>query len=172
LEEVLRSSNSQQGIDKLLDTAEKEYIRQNFRLAFELFLSLVDLEKTGHSLFMIGIMYKYGQGTERDDVKKKLYIDRAIPLLRTHYSGCGDLGYLYRLGEGVSRDYNEALRLLRLSADQGNSLSQNNLASMYENGIGVSIDLNEAVRLYKISADQGNSPASSYALTRCGIYFT
>jgi len=150
-------------IAKLLDIADKEYSNTNFRLAFQLFSSLMDLENTGHSLFMIGIMYKYGQGTEIDNDKKRMYIDKALPLLRTHHQRitvvCGDLGFLYNIGEGVSRDLNEAFRLCKLSADQGNSYAQNNLAFMYENGEGVSRDLQEAFRLFKLSADQGNSTA-------------
>jgi len=83
------------------------------------------------------------------------------------YAQC-NLGYMYHYGLGVEKNYEEAVRLYRLSADQGNALGQNNLGYMYRHGfiyrhgLGVEKDLNEedlneeAVRLYRLSAEQGN----------------
>jgi uncharacterized protein len=53
------------------------------------------------------------------------------------------------------KDYNEAVRLYRLSAKQGNANGQYNLGVMYANGQGVLQDYKEAVRLYRLSAEQG-----------------
>ena len=72
-----------------------------------------------------------------------------------------NLGYMYHCGLEVKKDYEEAVRLYRLSADQGNALGQNNLGYMYHNGLGVEKDLKEAVRYYRLSADQGNSDAQN-----------
>ncbi|NLW04840.1 MAG: hypothetical protein GX029_06395, partial [Pseudomonadaceae bacterium] len=56
-------------------------------------------------------------------------------------------------------NYQEAARLYKLSADQGNASAQFNLGDMYKSGEGVQQDYQEAARLYKLSADQGNARA-------------
>ena len=72
---------------------------------------------------------------------------------------------MYEFGLGVEKDSKEAVRLLRLSAEQGFLYAQNNLGYMYENGLGVEKDLKEAVRLYRLSADQGNDTGKYYLNT-------
>ena len=47
------------------------------------------------------------------------------------------LGDRYNLGNGVRRDYAEAMRWYRLAAAQGNSRGQFELGHMYANGRGV-----------------------------------
>lgn len=47
---------------------------------------------------------------------------------------------MYLKGEGVLQDYKEALRWLRLAAEQGNGIAQLNLGAMYADGEGVSQD--------------------------------
>ena len=68
---------------------------------------------------------------------------------------------MYRDGFGVSRDYSEAVRWIRKSAEQGNAKGQLNLGWMYDNGYGVSQDYSEAVKWYRKSAEQGNENAKN-----------
>ena len=49
----------------------------------------------------------------------------------------------------------EAVRWLRLAADQGHADAQNNLGLMYADGRGVVEDDAEAVRWLRLAADQG-----------------
>lgn len=58
-------------------------------------------------------------------------------------------------------DYETALRLYTLSADQGYARAQNNLGNLYYDGEGVKKDYKEAARFYKLSADQGNPEAQN-----------
>jgi len=58
----------------------------------------------------------------------------------------------YHTGLGVKQDIDEAVRLYRLSANQGNSRGQCNLGVCSELGTGVKQDIDEAVRLYGHSA--------------------
>jgi TPR repeat protein len=44
---------------------------------------------------------------------------------------------MYRNGEGVTQDYQEALKWYRLAAEQGYATAQNNLGVMYVMGKGV-----------------------------------
>ena len=63
---------------------------------------------------------------------------------------------------GLPKDEREAVRLYKLSADQGNAQGQVNLGSAYSHELGgLPKDEREAVRLYKLSADQGNARGSS-----------
>jgi TPR repeat protein len=97
--------------------------------------------------------------------------DRVVPKVRSRApmvpegggqgraSAQNDVGWIYQQGLGVPRDYNEALRWFRKSADQGFFRAENNLGIMYENGWGVPQDMAEAARWYKMSADQGHPKA-------------
>jgi TPR repeat protein len=56
------------------------------------------------------------------------------------------------------KDYPEAARLYRLSADQGNAYAQAILGIFYEQGRGgLPKAEREAARLYRLAADQGNA---------------
>jgi uncharacterized protein len=50
------------------------------------------------------------------------------------------LGAMYAGGQGISKDYAEALKWFRLAADQGNARRQYSLGLIYEQGMGVLID--------------------------------
>ena len=73
-----------------------------------------------------------------------------------------ELGERYQGGYGgVRRDYGEAVRWYRRSADQGHALGQAFLGFMYSNGRGVQQDYGEAVRWYRRSAEQGHALGQS-----------
>ena len=57
------------------------------------------------------------------------------------------------------QDYKEAVKLLRLSAERGNTLAQYNLGVMYTQGLGVPQDDNKAVKWYRLAAEQGHAEA-------------
>ena len=57
------------------------------------------------------------------------------------------------------QDYKEAVRLFRLSAEQGNAEAQYNLGNMIFAGYGVPQDYKEAVKWYRLSAEQGLAQA-------------
>jgi tetratricopeptide (TPR) repeat protein len=58
-----------------------------------------------------------------------------------------------------SKDYSEALKWYRKSAEQGDEDAQNNLGYMYKEGLGVAKDYSEALKWYRKSAEQGNEDA-------------
>ena len=59
---------------------------------------------------------------------------------------------MYRHGQGVSQDYQEALKWYRRSAEQGHAWAQNNLGVMFEVGQGVPQDFVRAHMWYSIGA--------------------
>ena len=77
------------------------------------------------------------------------------------------LGYAYRNGLGVGRDYARAARWYRLAAEHGEPEAQYELALMYELGLGVAQDADEAAAWYGRSALQA-CPAELTAGGRLG----
>jgi TPR repeat protein len=73
-----------------------------------------------------------------------------------------NLGLMYGSGQGVERDYAEAVRWFKLAAEQGNAEAKNNLGGMFLKGKGVTNgieDVEEAILWFKKSAEQGNVEA-------------
>ena len=66
---------------------------------------------------------------------------------------------MYTNGSGVAQDDTEAVRWLRLAADQGRADAQFLLGVMYAEARGVPQDDAEAARWYRLAANQGNATA-------------
>ena len=79
----------------------------------------------------------------------------AIAAAQGHVQGQSDLGGMYATGQGVARDFAEALRWFRLAAAQGGAGGQLNLGIMYTTGQSVPQDYAEAARWYRLAAEQG-----------------
>ncbi len=67
------------------------------------------------------------------------------------------LGVLYKDGEGVEQNDEEAVAWFRKAAEQGNASAQNNLGWMYDEGRGVPQSDTEAVSWYRKAAEQGEA---------------
>ena len=65
------------------------------------------------------------------------------------------VGKMYLRGQGVPRDYNQALLLFRKAASQGLPNAQNNLGVMYAAGQGVQQDYKQAIVWFREAANQG-----------------
>ncbi len=82
-----------------------------------------------------------------------------------------NLGQMYDLGMGVSKDKAEAVKWYRKVAEQGNAQGQYELGRMYDLGMGVPKDKAEAVRWYRKAGEQGHVHALR-ALAARGDYDT
>ena len=69
------------------------------------------------------------------------------------------IGDLYRSGDGVRKNYTEAVRWYRMAADHGSADGMNSLGYRYKNGQGVEKDEAEAEKWFRKAADQGYPPA-------------
>jgi len=69
------------------------------------------------------------------------------------------LGQFYANGQGVSQNYQEAVKWYYRAAEQGFGYAQHNLGTMYERGTGVPQNYQEAVKWYYRAAEQGLSAA-------------
>jgi len=65
----------------------------------------------------------------------------------------------YHHGEGVKKNFIEAVRLYKLAIEKGSVSAICNLGYCYENEIGVDKNPVEAVRLYKLAVEKGNITA-------------
>ena len=69
--------------------------------------------------------------------------------------GAFSAAVMYRDGNGVDRDYDQANRLFRQCADMGDADCLNSLAYQYQAGLGVAADPAQAASLYKRAAEGG-----------------
>jgi TPR repeat protein len=70
-----------------------------------------------------------------------------------------NLGTLYEQGNGVPKDYAQAVNWYKQAADQGDAEGQFRLGGMYYDGHGVPKDVVSTANWYRKSAEQGNSKA-------------
>ncbi len=73
---------------------------------------------------------------------------------------------MYEKGQGVRKDYVEAVKWYRKATEQGLANAQFNLGVMYDNGQGVRQDGKQAVQWYRKAAEQGYAQAQ-YNLGVC-----
>jgi TPR repeat protein len=66
---------------------------------------------------------------------------------------------MFDFGNGVVRNYAEAMRWYRLAAEQEHTKAQYYLGTMHEIGQGVAKDTAEAIRWYRLATAQGDTEA-------------
>jgi len=93
-----------------------------------------------------------------------LALESWLPLARNgDLAAQRNLGHLYRSGQGVPQDFEEASRWYRRAAEAGLVGAQVNLGAMYLRGQGVDEDPAEAARWFVLAARQGH-PVAQYNL--------
>ena len=118
-------------------------------ISIALFLTIYTFGQTANECFNKGNQYKnakeydkafewYSKGAEMGDAKSQY-----------------ELGLLYQLGNGVTKNSLEAEKWWRKSANQGELWAIYSLGLMYDNGDGVMEDNIEAVKWYRKAAEQG-----------------
>jgi TPR repeat protein len=66
---------------------------------------------------------------------------------------------MYNMGQGVTQNYQEAIKWTRKAAEQGQAEAQFNLGVMYNMGQGVAQNHQEAVKWFRKAAEQGYAKA-------------
>ena len=132
------------------------YVRGDYARALELLLPLTEQGNAGAQT-ILGIMYDYGHGVEKDEVKAlDWYLRAAVQ---------GDPAVQYKVGDrffqgmGTERNYREALEWWELAASGGHSDAQFNLGLMYYRGLVTPPDFARAAELFEAAALQENSYA-------------
>ncbi len=130
------------------------YINQRYQEAFEI---LEPLAKSGkyEAQILIGVMYEYGHGVEKDPEKSfkwhKKAADQGIPAAQH------DIGVKYFRGSGVKKNLGKAVQWWEKAADSGFEESQYNLALMYFHGQGAEKDIPGAIELFSRAAAKGHA---------------
>ena len=70
-----------------------------------------------------------------------------------------NLGYMYATGEGIPKNYTEAVRWFRMAAEQGDTNAQYNLGYMYATGEGIPKDYVQAYAWFNIASAQDDETA-------------
>ena len=126
--------------------------------------------------YNLGIMYGKGEGVPQDIVQAHMWFDLAAAQGHENAQNNRDiaasqmtpdqiaeaqtnLGLMYADGEGVPKDYAEAVKWFRMAAEQGHVHAQYNLGVLYSEGRGVGQDYVEAAKWYRKAAEQGSVDA-------------
>lgn len=72
------------------------------------------------------------------------------------------------LGKGLTRNLLEAIKYLKLAAEQEYPPAQYLLGVLYDKGEGVKKDETEALRLYQLAAEQGHALAQKVMKEKTG----
>ena len=128
--------------------------KQNEKKAFELTMKAAKANSP-IGLCNAGYCYSYGKGVKQDN-------DKALE----YYKKSADLGLPVAINNLLQEysergDYEELLKWLTKSADNGNIESQNRLGNCYFNGDIIEPDYEKACHYYTLAADNGYASSQS-----------
>ncbi|MGA2171757.1 MAG: tetratricopeptide repeat protein [Sedimentisphaerales bacterium] len=72
------------------------------------------------------------------------------------------VGGMYASGQGVTQNYEEAIKWFRKAAEEGHVLAQTGLGMMYAKGEGVAQDYAEALKWFRKATAQGEAEAQCW----------
>lgn len=137
-------------------SGKQAYINGDYKRAYDI---LSPLAKDGNpdAQKMLGIMYDYGQGVEKDPKKALGWY------LKAASRGQPGVQYLigskYFRGDGARQDYAEAAKWWKMAAAGSQVEAQFNLGLMYYRGLGVKQDDGKAAELFRAASEQGHAHA-------------
>ena len=107
---------------------------------------------------MLGVCYRYGQGTADQDHNKALefYTKSAE---QGNSIAINNVGFCYYSGLGCDQNYTKAFEWYEKSAKLGHSTGMLWVPHYYKYGIGMTKDLNKAKEWYAKAAAQGDAEA-------------
>ena len=110
---------------------------------------------TPQELFELALSYYNGTDNIPQDYLKAydLFLDAAE---HGHVGAQSYLGRMLSMGEGVEKNYDEAVKWLKLAAEAGDADAQNRLGVRYNNGEGVPVDYKQAFEWMYKAASQGH----------------
>ncbi len=94
-------------------------------------------------LMVVGEMYRYGVGTEKNEKKAFSYYEKAAAL--GDADGIVKVGRAWLNGIGVLTDYQKSLHFFEKAAEQDNSEAMILAAYQYENGKGVDVSFEKSL---------------------------
>jgi TPR repeat protein len=115
-------------------------------------------ERDLQSCYRLGAIYQLGNEgiVANPTFAAQLYRDGCD---HDYPPSCNGLGGLYMNGQGVNRDFREAVRLFRRSCELSYADGCSNLAHCYQHGEGVAKDVEVSARLYNQACQAGYAQA-------------
>lgn len=111
-------------------------------------------EKTSKDIFLLGLLYLEGIGTNKDYENALKYFNESLNL--GVQKAAQEIGSIYAEGKGVKKDINKAKEYFEIAANAGYAFSYYNLAMIYLWGMGkTKKDVKKGVKLLEESAKIG-----------------
>jgi len=101
----------------------------------------------------LGVMYKDGQGVDRDDAEAVRWF--LLAARRGNVLAQSNLGWMYQSGRGVEQNFDSARHWYHQAALRGHAAAQNNLGRMLRDGLGTEADTDSARYWIEKAALQG-----------------
>ena len=117
------------------------------------------------ALYLVGYMFEFGVGVERDLEQARRWLERAAE--SGHPAGQLELGYFLMMNDRSAEGRARALQLLREASAQGYAKAKSHLAAALMSGTLGTVDQAEGRRLYREAAALGHANAH-YALAVLG----
>lgn len=138
------------------ETGRSAYISGDYDRALQILKPLAE-NGDPEAQKVLGIMYDYGHGLEKD-LQEALYwyirsAEQGQPAVQYQ------VGAKYFRGEGTEQDYAEAAKWWEMAANGGQVDAQFNLGLMYYRGLTMERDNFKAAQLFQLAADQGHGYA-------------
>jgi Sel1 repeat len=119
----------------------------------------VDLKRRGIAVETMNLAADQGQAHALEqiftDLKRRDIAVETMNLPADQFN----LGFAYEFGDGVPRDYAQAVSWYRKAAEQGYAPAQSALGDLYRGGRGAAQDYAQAAAWYRKAAEQGYAPA-------------
>ena len=116
-----------------------------------------------NSFFLPGAML-HGADTPAEKAEFARYMEQAE---KGDAGAMNNLGWCYKNGNGVEKNYEEAVKWYKKAAEKGDASAMNNLGHCYYYGEGVEKNYEEAVKWYRKAAEKGDA----WAMRNLGICY-
>ena len=133
-----------------LSEGKKNYRYRQYRTALP-YLQAAAKEGYGEACYLLGRMYRYGLGTEKNYEVARRMFERGMEYGYTY--GEAQLGEMYEYGLGVQKDMAKAVGYYRRSAGRGLADGQYMMAMCYWEGKGVEQRRDSAFALVQLAMD-------------------
>lgn len=145
-----------------IDAARAAFEKEDYAGAYRLFRPIAE-QGGAEAQYRIGLMHKFGWGTERDHAVAAKWLRLAAE--QSHPQAQAELGVYYKDGRGVARDLTQAAGWFRKAAEQGVGIAQLNLGRAYKDGQGVAKDPIEAYVWFTLASRNGYMDGLSHRAT-------
>ncbi len=120
-----------------VEQARAAFEKEDYAAAYKLYKPEAE-RGTAEAQYRVGLMHKFGWGTERDHSVAARWFTGAAE--QTHPEAQFELGIYYKDGRGVTKDMAQSAAWFLKASEQGVGIAQLNLGRYYLAGTGVAKD--------------------------------